>query len=1035
MPSVQINSSNITTFGYSATWDLFNKRVIFDTAGLTVYNGSSGSGIFSGIKISFGLVDQDGIELATIDFDDTAKYIVPSVTQEFIVDLSALSYAFLFQNYKITGAIKDANGTVYTIPSIYKKVCEPVNFNESGYVPGIFQVTADCVNNSLTVKELTNLTYDNLIPDSKTKAGTFYYPTGTIASISFANTPWSNNIVYTGENRVVNTTTALYSLGDDIYVEVQYQTDNAFDITCSNKMSSIMCCIIDLQSQYTKNCNNAIGQNAKQKLDGVTIPLLAGLLKEINGQDASNEAELIRKTLKCNCGTKSINQNEPTPINPSIYNIVIQGVGGTTVPSATVVGSTKTYFVGSNVYQVTKGDTGDLSYTIQTDTATANTVKYKLTFNKTIEAGYILAAISANSGLITTLNSLINFTNFNIDLTSLNGSCIINLSSLNYFLSYKVASSADGFKNIVINGTTYTPGSPIAVNSVGAIETYLNGLALGTFEVNFTNGVTGAYLNILTNANANTVTSATLTIAGNDNVVPFQKTNKSLIAVLQAIIDYLCGLTALQVALGNTLTLYQIDYNGNVVTIGYTPVQTQNDFNQGIETAIYNIITRLNTLTGVTCAKIQAIFPANPLATFNVASDGILAFVNGSCVALSGSQLGTAVMSSVNAYASVKSLFCAVDCNVPATCPDISAINASIISGNIGVYGVTFDAVTAASQILTVKYRINGTLTWTVATNNLGVFANGNVSGTSPYQITGLTPGATYDLQVLNNCGGVGFVQQITVPTSTVYTASFLLDNILYLICGNSTTTLYSSSPFATGVKMYTNIGLTTPITGFSYIADSSGNIHQLNTLTGVVGVDTGSDCTNGTAGSYILGNNTSTICAASPVTLYTNGAFSVGGTLYSDVSLTLPVTGSAYVVNGGIIYNLNSVTGQIGNSTGLSCTAIYNGSVSNQSPNGNVINSVTISGVPVVYQSGNNLPQTSGKFGFFDSPITHSPGTFGVTVNISAGINPPTLVRVTGTDGVGYDQAFIGDGNYNFPFIVFGGIDDLWRVEVDPLA
>lgn len=1034
MPSVQLNTSNITTFVYSATFDLYNRRVIFSSAG-TLYSGSSGSGIFNVLGISFELVDSDGVILTSIDFSDPTKYIVPSVTDEFIVDLSALSYAFLFQNYKITGAIKDANGTVYTITSIYKKVCEPVNFNESGYVPGIFQVTADCVNNSLTVKELTNLTYDNLLPDSKTKSGTFYYPTGTISPISFANTPWSNNIVYTGENRVVNTTTALYNLGDDIYVEVQYQTDNAFDITCSNKMSSIMCCIIDLQSQYTKNCNNAIGQSAKQKLDGVTIPLLAGLLKEINGQDASNEAELIRKTLKCNCGTKSINQNEPTPINPSIYNIVIQGVGGTTVPSATVVGNTKTYFVGSNVYQVTKGDTGDLSYTIQTDTAIANTVKYKLTFNKTIEAGYILAAIAANSGLITTLNSLINFTNFNIDLSSLNGSCIINLSSLNYFLSYKVSAASDGFKNIVINGTTYTPGAPIAVNSVGAIETYLNGLGLGTFEVNFTNGVTGAYFNILTNANVNTITSATLTVAGNDNVVPFQRTNKSLIAVLQAIIDYLCGLTALQVALGNALTLYQIDYNGNVVTIGYTPTQTQNDFNQGIETAIYNIVTRLNTLTGVTCAKIQAIFPANPLASFNVASDGILAFVNGSCVALSGSQLGTAVMNAVNAYASVKSLFCAVDCETPATCPDISAINASILSGNIAIYGVTFNGSTSASQILTVKYRVNGSLTWLIATNNLGVFANGNVSGTSPYQITGLTPGTTYDLQVLNNCGGVGFIQQVTVPTSTVYTASFLLDSILYLICGNSTTTLYSSSPFASGVTMYTDIGLTTPITGFSYISDSSGNIYQLNSLTGIVGIDTGSDCANGTSGSYILGNSTSTICAASVVTLYTNGAFAVGGTLYSDISLTLPVTGYAYVVNGGVIYNLNSVTGQIGSSTGLSCTSFYNGSVSNQAPNGNTINSVKINGNDVTYLSGNNLPQSSGKFGFFDSPIAHVPGTVNFTINVGAGVNPPTTIRVIGTDGVGYDQPFISDGNYIFALVVLGGSDDLWRVELDPLA
>lgn len=177
---------------------------------------------------------------------------------------------------------------------------------------------------------------------------------------------------------------------------------------------------------------------------------------------------------------------------------------------------------------------------------------------------------------------------------------------------------------------------------------------------------------------------------------------------------------------------------------------------------------------------------------------------------------------------------------------------------------------------------------------------------------------------IQNNCGGSPFQSSIATPSGTSISGSYRIDNVLYNLCGDAPTALYSAIPFATGTVMYTNSGLTTILTGYTFIANAAGVIYTINTSTGVVGSPTGSNCTAGTAGTYILGNNTSSICAGSPVTLYTNGSFATGLTLYVDSSLTEAVTGYSYVVQASTqtIYDLNSSTGVIGASTGLSCSS-----------------------------------------------------------------------------------------------------------------
>lgn len=910
------NSVNITTFRVAAEFDLYNRKVIFtDTS---IYAGSSGSGIFNVLGISFLLQDQEGIDLATIDFSNPAKYIVPSVTREFEVDLSSMSFPFLFQTYKIQAAIKDADGSVYYTDVVFKKICQPQNMTESGYVPGIFQVLANCPDNVLTIKDLTVFTYNNLTPVQTTKSGTLSYPTGTQAAVSFTGTPWSNNVIYTGQYRVACTTVSEYDMGDEVSVLVTYLTNNVFDITCANRIADLICCMVELQKTYLKNCNTAVGKNAKQKLDDITVPFLVGLAKEINGQDASKEADIIKKALNCDCGATSLRQNEFTPINPSSTNIVIAGVGGTTIPSPTINGNTKTYNIASSIYQVVKGNTFDLAFAIEVDTSVTNTVKYKITFNYNTLASYILNAISGDANLLTILNSLITSTG-GVSLAGLDGKCVIDLTDINYFMTQSV-NAATLVSSISTTTQDYPAPASYFASDPATVQSWLNGLGIGTFTVTYNNGV----FSVL--SLSNTFNLSSISFSNPSLTVVFQKTNKTLVDVLQAVIDYLCTLTALQVTLGNTITLWQIDYNGTAVSQSFTSGQSQQALNQAIANSIYNIVQTISTLTGLTCAKISAIFQDYPSVSFVSTSDRLYGTLGGNCASLTDKQVAELVIAAINKYSDVKETFCAIDCETPGSCPDISSIQMAMVGNNIGIYGVSFASTPVSAQSATVYYKRQDQTTYTAATSNLQLLPNGSINGISPFQIAGVTQGVTYDIKIVNNCGGTGFVSQITTPTGSAYSGSYLRDNILYTLCGGSPTTLYTGQIFGVGVVVYTDSGLTSPLTGYNYIANySTGQIYTIDNATGEVLSDTGSSCNSGVANKVLLDNSTVSICSQTPALVrYTNGAFAPGKTLYEDASLTTPVTGYSYVVQGtnSVIYNLNSVTGVIGSVTGLTCSA-----------------------------------------------------------------------------------------------------------------
>ena len=666
----------------------------------------------SNCKVSFSVVDSDGVTLASIDFSTPANYVNPGTTTTWVLNLTNVNFPFLFQTYKIFASIQDSGGLIYSTVPIYVNICQPTSLTDQGYVPGLFQISPDCINNVLTVQEITLLVYNSLQPQSVTKSGNLYYPVGTIADVAFSNTPFSNNVVYTGQYNVTCTTVATYSIGSDCYVLVSYLTNNNFPVTCANKMANILCCIQKVEQTYLQNCNNAIGANAKQQLSDISLFVMNGLLKEISGQDSQFEVDYIQKYLGCNCGSASLSQSEFTPINPAVTSIVLNGVGGTTIPAPTTTGNTKTYNIASNIYQVVKGNTGDLAFTIGLNTAIANTSQYIITFNYDTMAGYILTAIQNDPTLLAQLNSLVTAAG---SILGLNGGCVINTSEVNYSLSQAVTGSTL-LVNVVIGGNTYAAPTNLFGNNPTAVASWLNSLTLGTFSATVTSGV----LTILSVNNTNVV--ATMTFSSPNVTQAFQATNVTLVQVLQAIINFLCNLTAFQVALGNAVTLCTLDYNNNIVQTTYQGNTTQQAYNGALTNAICNIVTRINSLVAFTCSKLQALFQDNTGATFNNATDRYLSIVGGSCITLTGHQQAMALIAAIQTYPDALAAFCAISCTTPATCPNISNANFSALNPTtIGFYGVTWGITPSANQIVTLQYRQAGSTPWITASGGINL--------------------------------------------------------------------------------------------------------------------------------------------------------------------------------------------------------------------------------------------------------------------------------------------------------------------------
>ncbi len=731
---ININSANILTFGFTSQFDLLAKTLTFDISVLTVFNGS---GISAVGGICFGVIDPSGLSISDIDFGNPS--IVPANESTYVVDL--VNGFAVFGWYTITGVIQDADGKQYTI-TIRKEICQPLGLVKNSYVPAVFSVDADCQLPQVTFSEQTPLTYRGLSPDSVTKAGILSYPANTLANLNFTETPFAiggSNNVYTGRYMLNNVTTAIYDLQDNVFLAITYKLINfEYVVNCTSSLTTIICCLEDLINSYNNDPYSSTGKAIKAKLDKVAFTFQLALIKEKSGKDASDEVAELSDVLgcDCDCGSAAI---EPQPIingGTVINNINIVGANAAVVTPSTS-GNTTTYTVGvKNINVVNQAN--DTSFTINKVT-TGSAITFNILFNNVALATNILNTIQGDEDLINLLNSIIDASGAGIDLSGLNGGCIITMNDCNYTL-IEPNNIPKTVVSIVIGGTTYNAPNGLLLTNTASIANWLNGLALGTFTASVDSG-TGNVV-IASAGNPNLITFFNLSTTAGPLVRQFSRSCVGLVDFLNAVVTYICTLDATKVAFGVTGKFYpSFDSNGNVVYTAVSQTAAVSDLLSNILTAQATLFNSIKSIA-LTCASIQALF--KPSTATIIDSDGLLGTKNAACAKVSYDELAGIILTKIAANSDWQSNLCALVANCTApSCPPVTNVSAVFSSSGDGSMIVNCNDAGDNSTPIQIRYRVyNSGGTYTIL--NETVFA-------LPYVITPIAS-AQYEVGVRTQC-------------------------------------------------------------------------------------------------------------------------------------------------------------------------------------------------------------------------------------------------------------------------------------------
>lgn len=734
MPKVSVNSSTITQFGFKITFDLVSNLLRLNITDLTLFanNGeNSNQGIF------FEVISPSGAYISRIDYNAIAINTSASEVEYTIPLPNVDKYGFYF----IKGVIKDVNGVATTLSVPTKELCAIGETDSEGYVVSTLGHSFNSVSNKLRFYLSTLLKYKNTDPSSKEHLYTLIYPDASSSPLdSITSIPISVPAPTTGKYVFKGKTIATY-LYDDTYVKIGYSGRHEAEVTGTNQLESLICCLKDVQDE-SRDCTTAKGKEAQQKYKSVEGDVIIALIKDKSGQDVSELVSDIKKKLGCDCKCDT-----PTVLTPQVItnsngmDFVFEAECDATVYQE-INGNTVTVKIGAKRTEFQMADSLEDIIYIETNNLSCG-IQYLVTLDRDKLMVYVKDQLTNDTEFAAWLKVFIknNQPKPNVDLKCLTA---IEGKEKNYhaeLCAHATSLSSLTWKRIQINNTWYAPPSSIDTSNVSGATTWLNTLNLGTFSVTANSGcncagyfssVVGGYqVSVDSDANVNNVQVIEITANDDDQlyVIPVDSTivintALSLDDILQLIINWMCALCLCDMKMCQDFTISDsacseiIEYNCNceiIIATSSTTTGVDGYKYGGVINPNFKIFNGVSELA-VLPNTIGWLFNANqfkfkvPCGTYNI---------------------------------SVESNSSAALCDpLTYTVTEIGANSIKVVIGNLAI-GDTY------------KYSLDGGATW-----------QPNASATT-FTIVSLNSDTSYNLQLQRNCtnGGTSLSALTSVKT------------------------------------------------------------------------------------------------------------------------------------------------------------------------------------------------------------------------------------------------------------------------------
>jgi hypothetical protein len=692
---IQVTTSpDLTFLDYEIIWDIAGTLPL-----ITLNNESAGSGLanmtwWAVILSPSQTLIHEGSE-ATPDI--TGNWVTKLYNDNWPRPFNGIEFSGA--PYSITFYAKDSAGNIYSLTKT-ATICRPAGntqVSKNPYGVATLDLQVKCEEARIFFQDTTNRSYRGLEGTRLSSTLKVVYPideTGNIpdpfvgANFSTAMVP----ISYSNDSyQYVQDTVYDYEFDDLIHIRIRYQSRAKngtaairFAVLCNIDLCPLVCEVTKLIDSIEKGtCADA--DEARRKLTLINPKLMLaqiGKQEPLCGVDVSKLIEEIKEIggFTCDCC------DAPTGIIPQTASVIdgytfeIVPVCGDIDGTVTVNGTNIQFNLEdkSYVFEVDTDSPQDISAFSVLPETNGCTKTYKLQVDGSLLAEELLNIISTDGNLVNLFNSIVLNGGNAFDLT-VDGGCIFSsTSTCDYSLTLSnipVNTTFALMSSIKIGSTVYSLSFAFNLTNLAALQTYLNGLGLGTFTVT---NPSGQDVLIESTANPNDIQNLTYKISGTSYQAALNKDCTGYVAidaneVVQNIIDYLCNIDDTQVVTSQQYVINYIDSNGDEQTTTITAGSTLADLIEAIINANNENVDNLGATASVTCDSLKEIFTTNPLQI--TASD--FAFItkgSGACARGSFLDIFNFMLTAGRSNATTKELFCEFvsDCGAGLTCDPYS---------------------------------------------------------------------------------------------------------------------------------------------------------------------------------------------------------------------------------------------------------------------------------------------------------------------------------------------------------------------------